>query len=397
MRTLISLLLVVVAAAALFTPATAAASTEVTVEVRNTGFRPNQLEISAGDTVTWRVVDGGHTITSDDRLEADFDFPGGTGTTVKTGEAYSFSFSEPGVYTFHCRLHGTPGGFPNGMTGAIYVDVPVEEPPQPEVRRVPTDYPTIADALRLIPEGSVVAVEAGTYSIDEPIELTTDGVVLRRAGEGEGEVVLKPAANGGPDHAIVVSATGVAVEGISVRGFEWAGISVDTATAFRVDDVSVTGGEYGIHVRWADGGGINRSSVSDTTRAGIRIESCLDLSCPHIVGGRVTGRGSGIELVRTGLSVIENVEVDVGGTGISLVAPSGALVEGNTISRAAVGVSVTGPSTNVSVRENVVSAPVALSWDLLGYRVCFSDNTDASGSEPVTQPPALQTLAACSR
>lgn len=90
----------------------------VTVEVRNNVFLPNNPFIVAGGTVTWTWVGSGHSVT-----------PDGTPTFTLAAPVSNaphtlgpLVFATPGVYSFHCTVHGTPGRYGTGtMTGAVFV------------------------------------------------------------------------------------------------------------------------------------------------------------------------------------------------------------------------------------------------------------------------------------
>jgi len=91
----------VAAAAALLTfgapPPTRAA--QHAVQIADSAFSPSTLTIAVGDTVTWTNADGRpHTVTSDGGA-----FDSGN---LDEGGAFSFTFSEPGTYTYHCNYHG---------------------------------------------------------------------------------------------------------------------------------------------------------------------------------------------------------------------------------------------------------------------------------------------------
>ena len=91
-----------------------------------------------------------HTITADDGSLDSGDLPPGAG--------FERTFDEPGVFTYSCRYHGSPGV---GMTGTIVVgdahlpgptgDVGPGGEPVPggyaETVRVPQDAPTIQGAV----------------------------------------------------------------------------------------------------------------------------------------------------------------------------------------------------------------------------------------------------------
>lgn len=62
-------------------------------------FTPPTLTIKKGSTVTWRNGDGAnrHTVTgNDDRFDSGI---------LEPGRTYSFTFSQPGTYRYHCTIH----------------------------------------------------------------------------------------------------------------------------------------------------------------------------------------------------------------------------------------------------------------------------------------------------
>jgi len=80
-----------------FAPA-ASAQDDMTVSIQDFSFSPDQMTVAPGTTVTW-VNDGQqpHTSTADD----------GTwdSGTLQPGDDYSFTFDQPGTYTYHCSIH----------------------------------------------------------------------------------------------------------------------------------------------------------------------------------------------------------------------------------------------------------------------------------------------------
>jgi plastocyanin len=77
------------------------------VTIQNFSFGPGSLTVSAGATVTWTNSDSvTHTVTASD---ASFD-----SSNLKPGEQFSFKFSAPGTYSYHCSIHPF-------MTGQIVV------------------------------------------------------------------------------------------------------------------------------------------------------------------------------------------------------------------------------------------------------------------------------------
>ncbi|QYK50480.1 MAG: cupredoxin family copper-binding protein [Anaerolineales bacterium] len=84
-----------------------------TVTIANFSFGPGTLTVKAGTTVTWRNnEDAPHTVTADD---------GSFGSnTLGQGDSFSFTFTEPGTYDYHCQFHGGAGHA--GMSGTIVVE-----------------------------------------------------------------------------------------------------------------------------------------------------------------------------------------------------------------------------------------------------------------------------------
>ena len=79
------------------------------VKIENFTFRPKQLEIAAGTTVTWLNADDvPHTVTSKDDPQA---FASGA---LDTDVKFCFTFKKPGKYAYYCKVH------PH-MTGIVIV------------------------------------------------------------------------------------------------------------------------------------------------------------------------------------------------------------------------------------------------------------------------------------
>jgi plastocyanin len=81
-------------------PATAPASKAITVEIDNFNFKPRELTINAGSTVTWiNHDDVPHTATGKGKSPV-FD-----SKMLDTDEQFSFTFKNPGAYTYYCKVH----------------------------------------------------------------------------------------------------------------------------------------------------------------------------------------------------------------------------------------------------------------------------------------------------
>ncbi len=65
-------------------------------------FSPVRLTIKAGTTVTWKnTTTVAHTVTSDDGKS----FDSGTANPIPAGGTFSFTFTTPGTFAYHCAIH----------------------------------------------------------------------------------------------------------------------------------------------------------------------------------------------------------------------------------------------------------------------------------------------------
>ena len=75
-----------------------AASTPVTVEVKEFKFMPGSVTVPPGTTVTWRNADETpHTITSTDGVFGS--------SALENAGTFAYTFSTPGTYHYFCKLH----------------------------------------------------------------------------------------------------------------------------------------------------------------------------------------------------------------------------------------------------------------------------------------------------
>jgi len=95
--------------AALMTPAADAAT--IDVDIVNFAFNPDTVTISVGDTVRWTNNDGAISYTATSTTGV---FDSGT---LGNGQQFSFTFTQAGIYPYHCSIHPS-------MTGTITVDEP---------------------------------------------------------------------------------------------------------------------------------------------------------------------------------------------------------------------------------------------------------------------------------
>ena len=65
-------------------------------------FSPVRLTIKAGTTVTWKnTTTVAHTVTSDDGKS----FDSGIANPIPAGGTFSFTFTTPGTFAYHCAIH----------------------------------------------------------------------------------------------------------------------------------------------------------------------------------------------------------------------------------------------------------------------------------------------------
>lgn len=100
-----------------------------------------ETTITAGDTVTWTVVDGFHTVTACDAAFATCPPEGGFNSgTLAPGGQFQQTFETPGTFSYLCLFH------PFQMRGVI--NVLAQETPTPAPTQAPTasPAPTVAPA-----------------------------------------------------------------------------------------------------------------------------------------------------------------------------------------------------------------------------------------------------------
>ena len=65
-------------------------------------FNPVSLTVAVGTTVIWtNNTTAPHTVTSDDAKT----FDSGASNPVSPGSTFSFKFTKPGTYKYHCQIH----------------------------------------------------------------------------------------------------------------------------------------------------------------------------------------------------------------------------------------------------------------------------------------------------
>ena len=76
-----------------------------TVIAEGVEFKPKNLTIKVGDTVTWENKGGAHNVNGNKSHPRNKNNPASFGNEVGSGWTYSFTFKQPGVYKYHCDPH----------------------------------------------------------------------------------------------------------------------------------------------------------------------------------------------------------------------------------------------------------------------------------------------------
>lgn len=78
------------------------------VTIKTFQFRPTPLEVKTGTRVTWTNTDDiGHTVTSGTPESRNNWF---NSKLAEKGTTFSFTFTQPGVYTYFCDRHQSMRG-----------------------------------------------------------------------------------------------------------------------------------------------------------------------------------------------------------------------------------------------------------------------------------------------
>ena len=111
--------LVFAGAVAALAAAAPALGSDQTVVVSGFAFKPAEVSISAGETVTWRFdgPDTNHSVTAEPGQTETFDSDAGRSTSAidhPGGFTYRHTFANPGTFRYFCRVHP-------GMRGSVRV------------------------------------------------------------------------------------------------------------------------------------------------------------------------------------------------------------------------------------------------------------------------------------
>jgi plastocyanin len=137
------------------------ASAAPSVAIEYAAYKPRQIDVLTGDTVTWTNISvRGHTVTAEDGA-----FDSGR---VNANERFAHTFGVQGAYPYYCRLHPTIRGEVDAHE--LLLD------PQPESAAPGRSFPIGGRAA--LPAGSEVSIEGDSGSGYAPVasaSVGTDG------------------------------------------------------------------------------------------------------------------------------------------------------------------------------------------------------------------------------
>jgi plastocyanin len=94
------LLLAPLTAAAVLGVAAPSLAADVGIDVKDFEFAPKTQQIGVGDTVTWTLVDGGHSVTSRPSQPQKWD-----SGVLNKGKTFQETFTHAGRYQYYCKPH----------------------------------------------------------------------------------------------------------------------------------------------------------------------------------------------------------------------------------------------------------------------------------------------------
>ncbi len=188
--------------------------------------------------------------------------------------------------------------------------IPVVERLVPESTvRVPTDRPTLAEAIEHVPDGGTILVEPGRYVLDSPLDFRGKAVVVRSLAGTEATILAREFDDTIPDEAIPDAASVVVFQSGEGAGS-------------RLEGFTITGGRGERWLEGRRGGGIvcrgsHPSMVGNRIRGNIAAEGdgggifLLD-SRARLLGNRIEANRAG--RMGGGLAVAGRSEVLLSGS-----------------------------------------------------------------------------------
>jgi plastocyanin len=288
-----------------------ASAATLAVDARDNFFVPQEVHIDVGDKVTWtNKGQRFHTVTSDEKGLFD-------SGQMAHGETFSRTFKKEAFFYYFCRLHGARGQI--GMWGVVVVGDP--PPPGKDERDklvVPTDYPTIQEAVDAAKPGAAIVVKPGTYS--GGIEVTTPDLVIR--GVDRFRTIVD--GNDVTDNGFTVTADDVAIKNLTVRNFATAGVTFESTRGFTATRLDlIKNRTFGVLSSSSHDGVIEDSFVWGSGDSGVSVASCY--GCSTVVRG-ITAKTNyvGVSLKNATGVIVRGSRLENNGVGILSYSDPGA-------------------------------------------------------------------------
>ncbi|HYJ59863.1 MAG TPA: right-handed parallel beta-helix repeat-containing protein [Actinomycetota bacterium] len=270
-------------------------------------FRLPVVRVEPGATVEWTNQGRApHDVTADDDAWAS--------PELAPGDGFDRTFEEPGVYAYHCTLHGSPGA---GMTGVVVVgDAPLpgpagdvgpgREPPPAGFAatvRVPQDAPTIQEGVDRAEPGGMVLIERGVYR--ETVTVTVPFLTIR--GVDRNRTIIDGGFERG-NGIQVFEADGVVVENLTTRDHLLNGVFWSGVNGYRASYVTASNnGDYGIFAFASRYGQIDHAYASGSPDSGFYVGACYpcdavitDVEAAHnLLGFSGTNAGGNLAIVNS--------------------------------------------------------------------------------------------------
>lgn len=151
------------------------AQSTTSVTVQSFSFTPASVTIQAGDAVRWSNAGGTHNVRS---LTGPDAF--GSGEPAGSEWQYTFTFTQPGTYTYQCDVHGTL------MQGTVVVQGGTT------IERVPEDR------LALVPDGPNPFLDRAAFRVSAGRAQSVRAVVLDPLGREVAVLFEGAISSGGP-------------------------------------------------------------------------------------------------------------------------------------------------------------------------------------------------------
>ena len=252
---------------------------EVTIEMTDNVFTPENVRIDPGTKVTWvNLGRAAHQLDAYNRDGFGIDFDSDLVDFDPDG-TYSFTFDTAGSYRYFCALHGSNVA---GMIGAVVVgdgnldDVATSTVPDgasADTLRVPQDHETIQAAVDASSPGDLILVDKGVYNEAVEINPPHENIVIR--GVDRNETILDGEFDENKPNGFKVLADGVAIENItaknySTNGFFWTGVDGYRGSYLN----SYRTGSYGIYAFDSVNGQFDHNWAAGASDGGLYIGQC---------------------------------------------------------------------------------------------------------------------------